>query len=450
VKSLYLRLLVSMWLTMALLVGIFALIHARAIADQTDGPRRRFGGRTLQLRAESALQCQKDGRAACEASLTPIEPRDDRVTLYRNGRLLLGEPVRDAAALESTARAAPDGIAFRSNGEDATAVVLKRDASVLVIGVGPVRSPWMFFIGPDTLPYRLAAIVAVTGLVSLLLARYLSRPLRVLRAATQRMAQGDLSVRVSDGLRGADGETLALGRDMDSMAERLHEVLEAQRRLLRDVSHELRSPLARLGISLELVRRKSSPDVTPALDRIERETERLNAMIGELLTLSRLEAKGRLDQTEPVDLAALLHGIGEDAALEAEGQNTKLATRVAEGCIVAGNAELLRRAIENVVRNAVRFTEPGTTVDVELERRNGAAQVRVRDHGPGVPSESLARIFEPFYRVEDDRARTRGGTGIGLAITERAIAVHGGSVTAQNAAGGGLEITIVLPAAEVA
>ena len=445
-KSLFLRLLVWSWLTMAILVGIFALIHAWAIADQADAPRRR-GARSLSLRAENALDCMIEKRPRCAAVLEPIDARDFRVSLYRDGSVLLGTPVRDASELAASARQSPDGIATRSNGDDAMAVVVQKEPAVVVIGVGPSRSPWTFFIGPDTLPYRLAAIVAVTGLVSLLLARYLSRPLRILREATHRIAEGDLSVRVEPELRHADGETQALGRDLDGMAERLQELLEAQRRLLRDVSHELRSPLARLGISLELVRRQSSAEVAPALDRIERETERLNEMIGELLTLSRLETKRKLDDTEPVDLAALVRSVSEDAALEAESQGSRVVAKVGGDCSVRGNAELLRRALENVVRNAVRFTAPGTTIDVALSSENDSAVVRVRDRGPGVPSESLSRIFEPFYRVETDRARAAGGTGIGLAITDRTASVHGGTVSAENADGGGLEVTLRLPLA---
>jgi signal transduction histidine kinase len=303
----------------------------------------------------------------------------------------------------------------------------------------------MFFIVPETLLYRLLAIVAVTGLVSVILARYLARPIQLLRSATQEMAGGDLSVRVSQRLKGADSETLGLGRDMDRMAERIQELLETQHRLLRDVSHELRSPLARLNIALELVRRRSPPDVEPAFDRIERETERLNAMIGELLALSRLESGQGLERPQSLDLSALVEQVVEDVAFEAEQNGSHVALGSSAPCSLEGNEELLRRAIENVLRNAVRFTEPGSTVKVDLECAGGFAELRVRDRGPGVPAEALEDIFKPFYRVGDDRARGTGGTGIGLAITHRAVLLHGGSVTAQNADEGGLVVTVRLP-----
>jgi two-component system sensor histidine kinase CpxA len=231
------------------------------------------------------------------------------------------------------------------------------------------------------------------------------------------------------------------------MAERIEALLEAQRRLLRDVSHELRSPLARLGIALELVRRKSTAEATPALDRIERETERLNVMIGELLTLSRLESGQAIEKPEAVELGALVDAVVEDVSYEAAQHDKRVVVGKRDDCVLEGREELLRRAVENVLRNAVRFTAPGSAVEIDLARAGAEATLTVRDHGPGVPDESLADIFKPFYRVGDDRARASGGTGIGLAITERAVVLHGGNVVAENVRsdGGGLAIRMTLP-----
>ncbi|WP_437573346.1 sensor histidine kinase [Sorangium sp. So ce887] len=444
-KSLFLRLLVSLWIAMALLVGLFAGIHGWAFSAESSSLRRRLSTRSVELRAESALSCARDGLAGCEQRLAPIEPRDLRVAVYRSGALVSGEPIEGARGVEEQARRSADGIAVEVGERELVAVVLRRDPSFAAVATGPVRSPWMFFIVPETLPLRLLAIVVVTGLVAVILARYLSRPIRILRGATQQMAAGDLSVRVAQQLAGADGETLALGRDMDRMAERIEELLETQRRLLRDVSHELRSPLARLNIALELVRRRSPPDVEPAFDRIERETERLNGMIGELLTLSRLESGRGMERTERVDLTALVEQLVDDAAFEAEQQGCSVELGARDACSLDGSEELLRRAIENVVRNAVRFTEAGTTVRIDLSCAGGLAELRVRDRGPGVPEGTLGDLFKPFYRVDDHRARGTGGTGIGLAITQRAVLLHGGEVEARNAEGGGLEVALRLP-----
>jgi two-component system, OmpR family, sensor kinase len=167
-------------------------------------------------------------------------------------------------------------------------------------------------------------------------------------------------------------------------------------------------------------------------------------MIGELLTLNRLEAEG-IARAEPIELGALARSIVDDTAIEAERQSSRLTLRAPEACSLQGNRELLRRAIENVVRNAIRFTPAGEAVEVELTREQGRALLHVRDHGPGVPASSLDKIWKPFYRVEGDRARNTGGTGLGLAITEQAIALHGGKARAENHPGGGLLVTLELP-----
>jgi two-component system sensor histidine kinase CpxA len=443
VKGLFLRLLIWMWLAMALLVGALALIHAWAFPPEAGSSRQRFMARIAETRAENALFCSRQGLDDCARVLEARDPRDQRLALYKDGALVLGNPIANAEELTRAAKDAPERSSLRVEDTDFFAATLGRDPSYVVVSQAPVFSRWMFFIVPDTLPYRLLAIVLVTGLVSALLARYLSRPVVRLRSATQRMATGDLSVRVGQ-LAGADSETQGLGRDLDAMAERIQALLDSERRLRRDISHELRSPLTRLNIAIELIRRRSSEELAPAFDRIERDTARLDAMIGELLTLNRLESEG-IDRAEPIDLTALTQSIVEDTSIEAERQGSRLVLSAAQPCSVRGNRELLRRAIENIVRNAVRFTSAGEPVEVELTRDTDRALLRVRDHGPGVPSEALTDIFKPFYRVEGDRARHTGGTGLGLAITEQAAALHGGKVRAENHDAGGLLVTLELP-----
>jgi signal transduction histidine kinase len=447
VKSLFLRILVSLWLAMALLIGALALIHAWAFPPEAGSQRQKFTARSAETRGENALLCTRQGLADCARALRSQDPRDQRLALYHDGALELGDPIVNGPPLVAAALAAPSHSVYVVGDDEEneyTAVVLSRDPRYVVVSESQVWSRWMFFIVPDTLPYRLIAIVLVTGLVAALLARYLSEPIARLRRATQQMAAGDLSVRVAGQLVHADGETQALGRDLDAMAERIAALLDSERRLRRDISHELRSPLTRLNIAIELIRRRSSEDLAPAFDRIERDTARLDAMIGELLTLNRLEAEG-LERGEPIELAALARGVVDDAAIEAERQGSSVLLEASEACTLNGNRELLRRAIENVVRNAVRFTAPGEPVEVELARDGERALLRVRDHGPGVPADALDQIWRPFYRVEGDRARNTGGTGLGLAITEQAVSLHGGKVRADNHADGGLLVTIELP-----
>jgi signal transduction histidine kinase len=448
-KSLFLRLVTFMWLAMALLVGAFALIHAWAFPPEAGEFRQKLSARSAETRGENALLCQRQALGGCAQVLEKRDQRDQRLALYRDGQVALGVPIAGGAELAQEALRAADHNVFRVGESEYTAVVLERDPRYVVVGEGPVWSRWQFFVAPGTLPYRLLAIVLVTGLVSVLLARYLSRPIARLRQATQRMAAGDLSVRVSAELSHADSETRALGRDLDAMAERIAALIDSERRLRRDVSHELRSPLTRLNIAIELIRRRSPPDLAPAFDRIERDTARLDTMIGELLTLHRLEAESSV-QGEPIELGALAQQIVDDVSLEAEQRGATLRARLEPGCLVRGNRELLRRAIENVLRNAARFTDANTSVEVELVRRDGRAQLGIRDRGPGVPADALERIFKPFYRVGGDRARNTGGTGLGLAITEQAMLLHGGSVRAENHPAQGLLVTLELPLDEPA
>jgi len=290
-----------------------------------------------------------------------------------------------------------------------------------------------------------------SGLVCYVLARYLTAPIVRLRAATQKLASGDLTARA--GIPGSTrrDETAELVRDFDRMAERLQTLVSAQRRLLTDISHELRSPLARLSVALELARQRSGDDASSALDRIDREANRLNEMIQRLLTLVRLESGGDSLEKSAVHLEQLIQEIAKDAAFEAQNRLCQVEVEIVAGCVVSGNPSLLHSAIENVVRNAIRYTEEGTSVRIRLEteENSGGSQavVRVTDSGPGVPEDALEKLFRPFYRIDDARGRQTGGVGLGLAITARAVSLHGGGVRALNRPEGGLLVEIRLPLA---
>jgi two-component system sensor histidine kinase CpxA len=303
-------------------------------------------------------------------------------------------------------------------------------------------------ISLGTQALRLLAVLLTGGLLYYGLARYLTTPIRQLRETTHEFANGNMAARVSPKLIKRGDEIAHLGQDFNSMAERLQSMVAAQHRLLGDISHELRSPLARMSVALELARKRAAPEAKSALDRIEHEAENLNEMIGHLLRLTRLESGTDGFQMSEVDLARLVREVADDADFEARSRNRSVRVTTCEECSTKGTEELLRSAVENVVRNAVRYTAEGTEVDVSLRVKNGnenSAIISVRDHGQGVPEEAMEKIFHPFYRTEDARDRESGGSGLGLAITSRAVRLHGGSVEAANAANGGLEITIKLP-----
>lgn len=308
------------------------------------------------------------------------------------------------------------------------------------------QGPLGQLLNPYRLAPRLLATFLVTGLVALLLARSLTAPLTTLRQATQRFAAGDLSTRVRQKIRGED-EIGALAADFDRMAEHIEALVESRQRLLRDISHELRSPLARLGIALELARQKTDSAAAPPLDRIELEAGRLNELIGELLTLARTDTPQ--PEAAEVRLDTLVEEVAADADYEARGRQRRVELGRCQPVKLQGQGELLRRAIENVLRNAIRHTAPGTTVTLSLERatNSGAEQaiIRVQDRGPGVAEELLEQLFLPFFRIEEARDRQSGGTGLGLAITQRAIQLHGGQVQARNHPQGGLVVELLLP-----
>jgi signal transduction histidine kinase len=230
------------------------------------------------------------------------------------------------------------------------------------------------------------------------------------------------------------------------MAERIEALLTSQQQLIRDISHELRSPLARLSVALGLARQKTGDSATSQLDRIELEAERLNEMIGQLLSLARMEGAAGPPEKSPVRLDSLVREVAEDAGFEAQERNCTVRLESAPVCTVEGSPDLLRSAVENVVRNAVRYTAAGTPVEISMIANDSLAVLTVRDHGPGVPESELTRLFRPFYRVAAARERNTGGTGLGLAITERAVRLHGGTITAANAPDGGLVVTIQVPA----
>jgi len=270
---------------------------------------------------------------------------------------------------------------------------------------------------------------------------------RALGEATRDLAAGNLAARVAVEVSARRDELGTLGRDFNAMATRLRQLLDAREQLLRDVSHELRSPLARMRVSVGLARQPGS-DPARELDRLEGEIERLDRLIGQVLHLSRIEATATTELDEPVDLVDLLDGIARDAAFEGQPAGVSIDWQPPAGALrVRGNAAWLASAIENVVRNAVRYTAAGTSVAFGVSERTDGIEVRIRDHGPGVPEPELTKIFEPFHRVAESRTRDSGGDGIGLAITARVLRAHGGSVTAENAPDGGLVVTMRLPRA---
>ncbi len=454
-RSLYLKIFIWFWLAMI----VINLAFFAAVALTRPTPTRRSWrdlAQTGQNAQKAAEAYEQSGSAALNTALQATEKSSGVSATFfdENGRELSGRNV-PAGAAELLARSTESrDLEFNFAGPGtlvARPVVSakgQRYTYVAHIPRPPFQSLW------QTQAIRLLIILVIGGIFCYWLARYLTTPLLKLRTTTNQLAEGDLGARVATNLAKRRDEVGELGRDFNTMAERLQSMVKAQQRLLGDISHELRSPLARLGVALGLARQRSGAEASSALDRIERESENLNEMISQLLTLTRLESGTDGRKRSAVDLDALVREVSEDADFEARSLNRSVQVVASDKCSINGVEDLLRSAVENVVRNAVRFTPEGTAVEVALRKQNGSgdnfAVISVRDRGNGVPAESLEKIFRPFYRTEDARDRqSGGGTGLGLAITERAVRMHGGTVHAANSPEGGLavEMRFHLPSA---
>ncbi len=302
----------------------------------------------------------------------------------------------------------------------------------------------------EGLPFSISLILLVT-LLCLGLAYHIASPIHSIQSTARRVAQGDLKARVPSSVSRRYDELAALAKDFDSMVIRLDSLIQTQKNLLNSVSHELRSPLARINLSLALLRNRCSADSDDLFQRLERDVVRIDLLMGQLLTLSRLEARFSSAEREDVDFAQLVEQTAADANFEAQalGKSVSLQTT---GSIILRNADphALRSACENIIRNAVRFTRPGSDVQIVLEVDRSALEplafLSIRDHGPGVPEDSLHAIFQPFYRINADGEAT-GGNGLGLAIASEAIRMHRGTIRAENLRPIGLKIIIQLPVA---
>ncbi|PWC31494.1 hypothetical protein TSO352_31380 [Azospirillum sp. TSO35-2] len=431
---LFWKLFAWLWLAMMLsFVGGVSYLH---LTGDRDLPASMAAARTATLLATAEGLLARSGTDAAVVAIAGwnADPSAPAVALVaEDGRRLVGPP--SALGQGGTRR--------RVEAADGRLYTLATGVDVVDTGdPGP----------PFAVPLVSGGLVAL--LFSSLLAWYLSRPLRQLSWALHAVARGDFSTRVRHRMGSRRDEIVDLGSDFDRMADRLQRLVEGRQRLLHDISHELRSPLTRMQAAIGLLRQ--SPAKTAAMvDRIDREAERLDSMVGELLTLARLEVGAGVIARERVDLIELLGAIAEDAAFEAEacGRAVRFTAQGQFVCTVA--AEVLCRAFENIIRNAVKFTAEGTGVDVTAAVIADAAGVGDRlcvsvvDHGPGVPEEMLDKIFEPFLRLDGAMTATTAvaGFGLGLAIARRAIESHGGRVGAALAPHGGLAVTVTLPAA---
>jgi signal transduction histidine kinase len=460
--SLYWRIFLAFWLALALiLVGTVTVV---VNGEQ----QRRFSQAWIQraeLYAQATQAFESGGGDALRDWLKALRPADLSALTFvvdGSGKEMLGRSIPDylhdspdrIAAAKHTPLLHPT---IRSVG--GPLVLVGPDGRTFHVIVGPLRSgPHLFgeLEMPGVSTATLLIALVVSAVVCFFLARYLVAPVDQLRRATRQIAAGNLDVRVSPKLKGRRDELGLLASDLDTMSERVRNLLELKQQLLRDVSHELRSPLARLQLALSLARRQGSGGmdvgavdgggVDRHLARIACEADRLEQLIARTLKLASLERPMQGLETSAVDVAELLDNIVADVGIEADAYGCGVALKSERSLGVTGDPELLRSALENVIRNAVRYTPAGSKVGIDARRVGGRIEVIVNDCGPGVPEKDLDRIFEPFYRVDAARNRAVGGDGLGLAIAARAVAIHGGIIEARNRGPGGLAVHLVFPA----
>ncbi len=433
-RTLFAKILLWFWCTLAIFVVGSAFISALSV-NQNASDQQAPGARLVKFQLEEArVTYETGGRPALQSFMENLRQIYEAKGILsdENGRDLLTGEDRSGLVRRARRRSA---FPFIGAGDGMVARVAD-DGKYWFFLIVPRRTPGAWFLMPEHLFMMAAAIVLCYWL-----AFHLTSPLRAIQKAVARFGRGDFSARVNSTRRDEMGQ---LARTFDRMASRIETLLEAERRLLLDISHELRSPLARLGVAVELAR--SGEDLNSALNRIQKESDRLNALVGQLLQVTRAEGDPASLGRHPVRLDELVQQLVDDAAIEAAAHGCRLVYDRREPVTVEGDPELLRRAVENVIRNAIRYAPRGSSVEVSLARNNGAAVMNVRDRGPGVPEEALPRLFDPFYRVESHRDRSSGGIGLGLSIARRAIELHKGSIRARNAQPG-LAVELLLPVA---
>jgi signal transduction histidine kinase len=428
-RSLYIGVLLAMVTTLSISFLVFHAISDRMQKRSIDPAFDRFE----QLELESARAALDEGGAK---ELQQYLSRVDHIFVSSQHFLLDSHGV-DQVTGESRPELLPPPPRTqwrtRANGHYIRAH-RSVDGQYWIVAVGLLDRPqiWTF------LPYYFL-VIGATGLLCWLASFGVVSPIRKIAASIALFGQGNLSVRVKTGRQDEIGQ---LGRSFNQMAERLQRLIVSERRLLGDISHELRSPLARLKFAVKLAR--TSADSNAALDRIDRDVDRISSLVADILQITYIESDPAAEMLEVTHAADIMDEVMHDCAVEAEIRGCKIALTGQLGGEIRGNPELLRRAVENVLRNGIRYSPENSTIDVSMAEDSNAAVIAIRDYGTGVPEDALAKIFDPFFRVDESRDATAGGSGLGLSIAKQAVLVHHGTIKAENASPG-LRVQITIP-----
>jgi two-component system, OmpR family, sensor histidine kinase CpxA len=444
-RRLFWKIFLPFWVAQALLLGaLYLRVHYRISSEHPwwIQPERREMPVLAKLAAERYEQQGQAGLLQLMDSLS-LQHRSQFWLTDASGRELSGRPIPDNVLRGATAAEKKEGLyhSYETN-VLASRVTTDRGQFLLIAELTP---PPLRERIPGDLLWTLKLGTIFSAIICLLIAHYLTKPIERMRDATHELARGNLDIRAGENLGNRHDEIAELVRDFDTMAGELRNQIQSERNLLSGVSHELRSPIARIRLALALARSAGDQERAEMLNRIEQDTVQLDSMLERILEVARLESGQQKPKFEQLALNEVMDDVLDDAKFEAAAIGAEVRYESAGEVKVNGDAGLLRSAVENVVRNAIFYSGPSGTLDVKLEKADGAAVITIRDNGPGVPEVALPLLFKPFYRVDDSRGTNTGGMGLGLAIVRNAVAVHGGSVSAKNVTPHGLEVELRLP-----
>jgi signal transduction histidine kinase len=435
-RSIYAKVL--SWFLLTLLVCLAGFIATSIYLARTLPRPGSTPARMHEFVLDQVMAIHKEkGREAAAAYVSALKAKTDidHVVVTPDGKDMLSGEDRTEMVRRADERPGGWGFPFFRSPNRSLFATPARSHLYRMIMVMP---PPAVDFWSEVLPYYLWILGAVAVLTYLLASGFI-KPLQSLAGAVERFGRGDLTARVGWKRRDEFGE---LGAAFDKMAERIDTLMTAERRLLQDVSHELRSPLARLNFAVDLGR--TSADRKAAMDRIQREADRLARLVDELLEVTRAEGDPGTRHLEDIRLDHFVQELADDCKVEAQARGCELNLDLKSTAVLHADRELLRRAVENVLRNGIRHAPEGSTIDVSVGGRQGMASVAIRDRGPGVPDDMLPEIFKPFVRVGEDRSRDSGGVGLGLSIAQRAVALHEGRIWAENSQPG-LRVCVELP-----
>ncbi len=437
-SRLFWKLFLTMWLSIVGFSASIGLLNDKLAREQwAEEPANTFSRGMYRIAQRLKITLATAGADAAREELVAI-PR-----MSRNYIFVVDENDAEILQRDAILRA----LRARHGRMEAESVLARNGQQHTIFLVDRIPPTTILAPGPDGTALRILAGALISALVSFFLARSLTAPLEALRTATRQIAAGDLDARVAETTPQRRDEFGQLGADFNQMASRLQTMQQSSRRLLRDVSHELRSPLARLSVALEIARKKGSEAITPELNRIALEGDRLEALVNDVLGLLRETSENSPKQDETLDISALLTELVEVVNYEVADGKPGVQWKPGEEVLFYGDRELLWRTMENLLRNALRHTDADRGVQLSLQADAADLQllIAVRDFGTGVPEAELQKIFEPFYRVQESRDRHSGGHGIGLSIAAAAVGRHGGVIEASNVSEGGLCVKVCLP-----